>query len=82
MIVHRVENGSYFNKESLLERTCIQDIFLHHDCFLISLEKDEKVGSEQFVVKVIRIRNELSLFDIPLLEQGFWVDCGAVHSGY
>lgn len=66
MVVHGVQNSPDFNEKRMFKRTSIQDVLLHHNGFLVSLEKDEEVRPEQLVVKVLRIRNELGLFDIHL----------------
>ena len=54
-VEHCVEDNSYFQEKVVLYRSDVDDIFLHEEGFLVGLEKDVKIGSEQFDIFLINL---------------------------
>lgn len=74
MIVEGVEYGSDFDIECWFQRTSVENVFFHHDGFLIGLEEDEEVGFKEFEVEIVGIGHVLFLLEGHLLEKRFGVD--------
>jgi hypothetical protein len=65
-VEHCVEDNSYFQEKVVLYRSDVDDIFLHEEGFLVGLEKDVKIGSEQFDIDFLVV-DALLVFGILIL---------------
>lgn len=43
VVVHGVQDGADFDVEGGLQWAGVQDVLLHHYCFLVGLEEDKEV---------------------------------------
>ena len=47
-VEHCIKYNSYFHEEIVFDRSNIDDIFLHQQCFFIGFEKDIEIWSQKF----------------------------------
>jgi len=47
-VVHSIENGSYLEKEVILNWPNVNDVFFHQQGVFKSLKKDIEIGTQEF----------------------------------